>query len=54
MNLQQAFGPQISQIDADGSGRYLATPYHLPGQPWALATPLLNLRHLRIEPRLLA
>ncbi|WP_310452291.1 hypothetical protein [Sulfuritalea sp.] len=56
MNLQEAFDPQISPIDADGSGRYLDRSYHLPGTPWASATSLFylrNLRHLRIELRFL-
>ncbi|MDZ4251473.1 MAG: hypothetical protein U1A72_02750 [Sulfuritalea sp.] len=52
--MQKTFDPQISPIDADGSGRYLVGAYQLPGEPWALATSLFylrNLRHLRMELR---
>jgi hypothetical protein len=57
MTLEEAFDPQISQINADESGRCPAKPYHLAGAPWALATPLFylrNLRNLRNELRFLA
>lgn len=54
MNLKTAFGPQISPINADGSGHYLVSAYHLPGEPMALATSLFHLRHLRIELRFLS
>ncbi|MDZ4254002.1 MAG: hypothetical protein U1A72_15640 [Sulfuritalea sp.] len=50
MKLQEAFGPQISQIYADGSGRHLANSCHLMGE--ALSTSLVylrNLRNLRID-----
>ncbi|MDZ4253120.1 MAG: hypothetical protein U1A72_11195 [Sulfuritalea sp.] len=56
MNLQKAFDPQISPIDADGSGRYVVGSHRLPGAPWAAAASLFylrNLRHLRTEPRFL-
>ncbi|MDK9714592.1 MAG: hypothetical protein OEL86_10950 [Sulfuritalea sp.] len=52
MNLQKAFGPQISPIDADESGPCLVGSDHLPDEPWVRATSLFNLRnlrHLRIE-----
>ncbi|MCM2308824.1 MAG: hypothetical protein NDI91_15295 [Sulfuritalea sp.] len=52
MNLQKAFDPQISPIDADGSRRYLVRPHQLPGEPRTPATALFfprNLRNLRIE-----
>ncbi|MDZ4255954.1 MAG: hypothetical protein U1A72_25585 [Sulfuritalea sp.] len=51
MNLQKAFDPQISPINADGSGRYLVGPRHLPDAPWAPATSWFYLRNLRIELR---
>ncbi|MDZ4251642.1 MAG: hypothetical protein U1A72_03610 [Sulfuritalea sp.] len=54
MNLQKTFDPQISPINADGSGRYLVGSHHLPGEPRSPATFLFylrNLRHLRIELR---
>src|SRR3989338_1078556 len=39
LNLQKAFDPQISPINADGSGCYLATPYHLVDEPCMLSEP---------------
>ncbi|MDP1937840.1 MAG: hypothetical protein Q8K91_11595 [Hylemonella sp.] len=44
MILQKAFGPQISQIYADGSGGYPASSQPLKGELRTLATPLFYLR----------
>ncbi|MBI3094863.1 MAG: hypothetical protein HYY97_08335 [Rhodocyclales bacterium] len=40
MNMQKTFDPQISPINADGSGRYLVGSHHLPGEPRSPATVL--------------
>ena len=56
LNLQKAFDPQVSPINADGSAHYPVRSYHLPGAPWVSATSLFylrNLRHLRTELRFL-
>jgi hypothetical protein len=44
INLQKAFGPQISQIYADGSGCYPAGSQHLKGELRTLAILLFYLR----------
>ncbi|MDZ4253145.1 MAG: hypothetical protein U1A72_11325 [Sulfuritalea sp.] len=57
MNLQETFCPQISPIDADGSGPCLVGCSQLPDEPLARAPSLFhlrNLRHLRIESGFLA
>jgi hypothetical protein len=51
MNLQKAFDPQISPVNADGPGSCRARLPLLPGAPSAPAIAPFSLRNLRIDLR---